>query len=105
MIKLQVSTADVLPVTNSMSSSDQMSTNDYTTCGNTIGSYTCECNTCFTGDGFECADINECDNNPCDDSEIEPTALVHSAAHVITDNLVMDSLVLITTNAKTVFNG
>ena len=30
--------------------------------------------------------------------------LVHSAAHV-TDGLVMDSLVLITTNAKTAFNG
>ena len=37
--------------------------------------------------------------------QLVPTSLVHSAAHVITDNLVMDSLVLITTNAKTVFNG
>ena len=31
-IKVHVSTADVLPVTNSMSSSDQMSINDYATC-------------------------------------------------------------------------
>ena len=45
-----------------------MSTNDYATCANTIGSYTSECNTGFAGDGFECADINECDDNPCDGS-------------------------------------
>ena len=37
--------------------------------------------------------------------QLVPTALVNSAAYVITDGLVMDSLVLITTNAKTVFNG
>ena len=36
--------------------------------------------------------------------QLVPTALVNSAAYV-TDGLVMDSLVLITTNAKTVFNG
>ena len=39
---------------------------DYATSGNTIDSNTCECNTDFAGDGFECADINECDHNPCD---------------------------------------
>ena len=37
--------------------------------------------------------------------QLVPTALVHSAAHVITDGLVMDSLVLIIANAKTVING
>ena len=37
--------------------------------------------------------------------QLVPTALIHLAAHVITDGLVMNSLVLITTNAKTVFNG
>ena len=58
-IKLHVLTTYVLPVTNSMSSSDQMSTNDYVTCGNTIGRYTFECNTGFAGNGFECADITE----------------------------------------------
>ena len=37
--------------------------------------------------------------------QLVPTALVHSAAPVITDGLVMDSLVLITANAKTAING
>merc|ERR1712136_705181 len=29
-------------------------------CTDTVGSYTCTCNTGYTGDGFTCTDINEC---------------------------------------------
>ncbi|XP_033106654.1 fibrillin-1-like [Anneissia japonica] len=36
-------------------------------CENTIGSYDCTCNEGYSGDGFECTDINECDQtNQCD---------------------------------------
>jgi len=35
------------------------------TCANTYGSYTCECNTGYTGDGFVCSNVNECLSNPC----------------------------------------
>ena len=37
----------------------------YATCIDTEPGYRCECNTCFTGDGFTCTDINECLNDPC----------------------------------------
>ena len=33
---------------------------EYATCNNTWGNYTCECNDGFQGDGFECNDIDEC---------------------------------------------
>ncbi|CAI8054869.1 Fibrillin-1, partial [Geodia barretti] len=32
------------------------------TCSNTAGSYICECNTGFSGSGFTCTNINECEN-------------------------------------------
>ncbi|XP_060566863.1 nidogen-1-like [Ruditapes philippinarum] len=35
-------------------------------CTNTNGSFTCACNTGYTGDGVSCTDIDECDNTPCD---------------------------------------
>lgn len=38
------------------------------TCNNAIGGipgYTCECNTGYTGNGYSCTDINECDSTPC----------------------------------------
>ena len=33
---------------------------DNATCTNTDGSFTCTCNTGFSGDGVICTDINEC---------------------------------------------
>ena len=33
------------------------------TCKNTNGSYDCVCNEGFTGDGYDCTDINECLTN------------------------------------------
>ncbi len=30
------------------------------TCGNSVGSYTCTCNTGYTGSGVTCSDVNEC---------------------------------------------
>ena len=32
----------------------------YATCTNTDGSYSCSCNTSYSGDGLACEDINEC---------------------------------------------
>ena len=34
----------------------------WVTCSNIPGSYQCACNTDFVGDGFGCADIDECTN-------------------------------------------
>ena len=34
-------------------------------CNDTIGSYMCECESGFSGDGFNCIDIDECEANPC----------------------------------------
>jgi len=36
------------------------------TCMNTEGSYTCECNSGYSGDGVTCADLDECANGACD---------------------------------------
>jgi len=36
------------------------------TCTNTPGSFTCECNAGFEGDGTSCTEIDACVNNPCD---------------------------------------
>ena len=33
---------------------------EHATCTNSEGSYRCECNTGYRGDGFECEDHNEC---------------------------------------------
>ena len=33
---------------------------------NSIGSYSCKCNTGYSGDGLSSTNINECDNSPCD---------------------------------------
>ena len=30
------------------------------------GSFACECNSGYFGDGFTCADVDECAENPCD---------------------------------------
>ena len=38
------------------------------TCVDTEGSYNCECNDGFIGDGVNCTDINECDTNVCSPS-------------------------------------
>nr|XP_039267678.1 fibrillin-2-like isoform X1 [Styela clava] len=38
---------------------------DNATCTNNIGSYTCECNDGFTGNGTSCTEIDECLTNPC----------------------------------------
>ena len=38
-------------------------------CVNTNGSYSCKCETGFTGDGRSCVDINECSSNPCRSNE------------------------------------
>ena len=115
-IKLQVSTADVL--FNVIFGSNEFQCldfdecdhatdrcHDYATYGNTIDSCTCECNTGFAGDGFEMLILMNAMITHVILLQLVPTALVHSAAHVITNDLVMDSLVLITTNAKMVFNG
>ena len=120
MIKLQVSTAYVPPVTNSMSSSDQMSTNVSismnptmplidamamppveiplvaTHVNATLVSLVIDTNVLILMNAMITHVML---------LQLVPTALIHSAAHAITDGLVMDSLVLITTNAKTVFNG
>ena len=39
-------------------------------CKNTIGTYDCECNTGYTGDGLICTDKDECDtgDNTCDNN-------------------------------------
>ena len=34
-------------------------------CFNSQGSFICDCNTGFTGDGFICQDIDECSTQPC----------------------------------------
>ncbi|XP_028390942.1 uncharacterized protein LOC114515803 isoform X4 [Dendronephthya gigantea] len=39
---------------------------DNAKCTNTKRSFTCECNTGYTGDGFTCRDIDECEGSPCD---------------------------------------
>lgn len=43
------------------------------TCSNTVGSFTCKCQSGFRGNGVECIDINECwkpsDNN-CKEREV-----------------------------------
>ena len=37
------------------------------TCANTFGAYNCTCNEGWTGDGFNCTDIDEClEDDPCD---------------------------------------
>ena len=41
------------------------------TCNNSIGGepgYMCTCNTGYTGDGYTCSDINECNTTPCHDN-------------------------------------
>ena len=38
-------------------------------CTNTQGSYTCECNHGYTGDGFECTNINECATDTANDCD------------------------------------
>ena len=35
-------------------------------CTDTIGSYLCECDDGYTGDGWNCTNIQECDSSPCD---------------------------------------
>ena len=30
------------------------------------GSFICECNSGYFGNGFDCSDVDECSNNPCD---------------------------------------
>ncbi|XP_078523127.1 uncharacterized protein LOC144792127 [Lissotriton helveticus] len=37
----------------------------YATCNNTIGSYTCTCNSGYQGNGTFCSDVNECLTSPC----------------------------------------
>ena len=37
------------------------------TCTNTYGNYSCSCNIGFSGDGFYCADVDECPDMPCHD--------------------------------------
>ena len=32
-------------------------------CENTLGSYLCSCPSGYTGDGFQCEDVNECDTS------------------------------------------
>lgn len=32
-------------------------------CRNTVGGYQCECKAGYRGDGFQCYDVNECDND------------------------------------------
>ncbi|XP_028390950.1 uncharacterized protein LOC114515803 isoform X5 [Dendronephthya gigantea] len=41
---------------------------DNAKCTNTKRSFTCECNTGYTGDGFTCRDNNECNNRPCNEN-------------------------------------
>ena len=38
------------------------------TCTDSIGSFTCECNGGYTGDGLSCTDVDECARSPsvCD---------------------------------------
>uniref|UniRef100_F1KPH9 Latent-transforming growth factor beta-binding protein 1 n=1 Tax=Ascaris suum TaxID=6253 RepID=F1KPH9_ASCSU len=34
-------------------------------CKNLVGSFTCQCQPGFKGDGFQCIDVDECQQNPC----------------------------------------
>ena len=36
------------------------------TCSDIDGSYLCQCEVGYTGDGWTCGDIDECATNPCD---------------------------------------
>ena len=42
----------------------------HATCKNSIGDYECHCNTGFSGDGFDCVDVNECASEPCDGNAV-----------------------------------
>ena len=119
-IKLHVSTADVLPVTNSMSSSDQMSTNVSISMNATmplidamtmppaeIPLVATHVNVTLVSLGMDSNVLISMSAMTTHVMLLQPVpiALVHSAANVNTDGLVMDSLVPITMNAKMVFNG
>ena len=108
MIKLQVSTADVLPVTNSMSSSDQMSTNVSISMNATmplidamtmppaeIPLVATHVNVTLVSLGMDSNVLISMSAMTTHVMLLQPVpiALVHSAANVNTDGLVMDSLV------------
>ena len=37
-------------------------------CVDTAGSYECTCSSGYTGDGYTCLDIDECQSDPCDEN-------------------------------------
>ena len=93
-------------------------------CTNNVGSYHCECNEGYEGDGFNCDDKNDCEDlrliiralkfykklfyilvmiaTFMQNVKISSVLQKVSPAHVMKDMMVMEKLVLILTNAMMV---
>ena len=49
---------------------------EHAICKNTDGSYQCECKTGFTGEGFQCTNIDECEVSKASQADAGPSRIV-----------------------------